>query len=662
MAKADKILVLGIDGMDPRYSKKLLQEGKMPNFQKIVEKGAQREDLVMMGAHPTLTPPMWCSLATGAYPMTHGITCFNRQNGTKLDEIGYNFSSTDCHAEQIWNVTAEAGKKTLVWHWPGGSWPPSSDNPNLYVVDGTQPAIVNSIATVDGEFILLADEKIEVVSYKPMSANDTNIPCVVEDLTPKITLDRNLGTRKKVLLTEEEGEGVVTIMPFDVVVSPIKEAKGWANAPAGAKEFTILFSHGMTRRVGLIMQNEEGIYDHAALYKSKKDSEPYVALPFNVFVQDVIDEVIKGDEKYTANRNMRLLELSPDGNHLKLWVSPALDINNDSMFHPKRIFQDIKENVGYPQPFSFLGGSDKVLINDCTGANWSADAKWTAAALKYLIKKEGIEIIFSHFHNIDLQGHMMVKYLKDKDMPTAKLTEEEYQDLFERVYLQTDEYIGEFLPLLDEGWTIFIISDHGQVCPEYKHYLLGDPTGVNVPVMRALGYTVMHKDENGHDTHDINWEKTRAVAVRANHIYLNLKGRQEYGIVDPEDKYDLEEEIITALYGYSDPGTGKRIIALALHNKDAAILGLSGPECGDVIYFTAEGYTMDHGDCLTTTYGYASTSVAPIFAAAGKGLKQSYRTERVIRLVDLAPTVAVLAGVRIPEQCEGAPIYQIIEK
>ncbi len=236
-------------------------------------------------------------------------------------------------------------------------------------------------------------------------------------------------------------------------------------------------------------------------------------------------------------------------------------------------FNDIKEHVGYPQPFSFLGGSDKVLINDCTGANWSADAKWTADALKYLIKHEGIEIIFSHFHNIDLQGHMIVKYLKDKGLPTAKLTEEEYQELFENVYLQTDAYIGEFLPLLDEDWTIFIISDHGQVCPEYNHYLLGDPTGVNVPVMRALGYTVMEKDEKGHDTHDINWSKTRAVAVRANHIYVNLKGRQEYGIVDPEDQYDLEEEIMTALYGYRDPVTGKKNYCIGVKKQRCSNFG-----------------------------------------------------------------------------------------
>ena len=34
--------------------------------------------------------------------------------------------------------------------------------------------------------------------------------------------------------------------------------------------------------------------------------------------------------------------------------------------------------------------------------------------------------------------------------------------------------------------------------------------------------------------------------------------------MDPTDQYELEEEIMTALYGYKDPETGKRVVALAL--------------------------------------------------------------------------------------------------
>lgn len=44
---------------------------------------------------------------------------------------------------------------------------------------------------------------------------------------------------------------------------------------------------------------------------------------------------------------------------------------------------------------------------------------------------------------------------------------------------------------------------------------------------------------------------------------------------------------------------------------------------------------------LSTTWGDADTSLSPVFIAAGKGIKEGYATERIIRQVDVAPTVAV---------------------
>ena len=108
MAKATKVAVLGVDAMDPRLTRKYVDMGIMPNTKKILEAGAAREDLVLLGALPTVTPPQWTTLATGAYPSTHGITAFYRQGGD-LDMVNLNFDSTKCHAEQMWNVTAEAG-------------------------------------------------------------------------------------------------------------------------------------------------------------------------------------------------------------------------------------------------------------------------------------------------------------------------------------------------------------------------------------------------------------------------------------------------------------------------------------------------------------------------------------------------------------------------
>ena len=117
---------------------------------------------------------------------------------------------------------------------------------------------------------------------------------------------------------------------------------------------------------------------------------------------------------------------------------------------------------------------------------------------------------------------------------------------------------------------------------------------------------------------------------------------------------------MTDLYGYRDKTTGKRVVSVALRNKDAVLLGQGGPEAGDICLWIAEGYNNDHADSLSTTYGAEGTSVSPIFMAAGPGIKAGYKTDRVIRQVDVAPTLAVLGGVRLPAQNEASIVHQIL--
>ena len=662
---SEKIIVLGIDGMDPKLTRKFVDAGMLPNTQYLIDHGAQRHDLVMLGGQPTVTPPMWTTLATGAYPVTHGITCYWRQTPGRIDMVEYNLDSRFCQAEQVWNVFAEAGKKTLVWHWPGSSWPPSSDSPNLSVVDGTSPGSVNmGCAVVDGEKMLVASSKTDQVLFKEQMATDGEVPCVITDLKPPETtysVASSIAQKQKVkvMLSLKDGEGALPEAPFDVVYSPIKPADDkWLDAPAEAKEFTMLHSKGLIRRPCLILKNTDGIYDRVAIYRSKKAAEPLAVLPVGEYVRDIIDEAVGSDDNNVpANRNMRILELSADGETLRMWISSGMDMTNDLVWHPKSLFQKVTKNVGYPQPTCMIGNASIQVAKECMVESWTATGDWQADALNYLIKEEGYEVIFSHYHNVDLEGHMVVRYLKNG----GKGTPQDYQDLLEMMYRQTDRYLGKFLHLLDEGWTILVVSDHGQICPEHGIRQIGDMTGINVGVMRELGFTEVKKDENGNDLKEIDWAHTKALAVRGNHIYLNIKGREPEGIVEPEDQYEVEEEIMTALYGYKDKETGKRIIALALRNKDAILLGLGGPNSGDILYWTAEGYNYDHCDSLSTTCGYGDTSVSPIFIAAGQGIKKGVETSRIIREVDVAPTLAALAGVRMPFECEGAPVYQILD-
>ncbi len=672
-AETDKILILGCDALDPRLTRKYVDMGIMPNVKKYIERGACRQDLTMLGGHPTVTPPMWTTLACGCYSNVHGITGFNRC-GSDIDLIDYNMDSRLCQAEQLWNVFAEAGKKTLVWHWPGSSWPPSSDSPNLMVVDGTSPGTVGmSTAYIETEFILGASEEFEELRFLAKAPIEASAACVITDLDLEgkdtaVDLLASIGNtskgRRAIFTCKEQMSTSSTEARVDMVQSPIKPATGWADAPEGAKEFNLLLSQGLIRRPALILRNEQGIYDTVAVYKNKKDLEPLAVLPLGKLVVQIIDDAFKNDKKYRVNRNMRLLKLAEDGSSLTMHVSSGMDTENNEVWHPKRLFKEITENVGYPAPASLMGRQDTMLIVDCMIANWYAVNDWQAKSILHLIKSEDLDVIFSHYHSVDLEAHQFIKHLAEQ--PFNRNPVSVAQMWMEEAYKEVDNYLGKFLHLLDEGWTILIISDHGQVATAHDLPVLIEAGGVTTPYMEKMGLSVTYKDEKGDVLFD--WTKTKAVMQREGHIYLNIKGRNKHlvdgveidGIVDPADQYELEEEIMTKLYALTDEKTGHRIVSVALRNRDAVLLGMGGPESGDIICWHAEGYNFDHDDCLATTWGESDTSVSPIFIGAGRGLKQGFYTERIIRQIDFAATVAVLGGVRMPAQCEGAPVYQIL--
>lgn len=588
-ALSQKILMLGVDGLDPRFTLKMLREGKMPNVKQYIERGACRKDLVMLGGHPTVTPPMWTTLACGCYANVHGITGFNRATDKGLDTIGYNIHSSFCKAEQLWNVFAEAGKKTLVWHWPGSSWPPSSDSPKLYVVDGSSPGSVGmSTGQFDNEMILGANETVAAPVFLPNAGTSASAPCVITGLDVDDEAFSIMGALKqkeikKIILNPEDGLIAGDNSPIDIVQSPIKPAEGWVKAPQGAKEFVVLLSGGMIRRFGLILPNEAGRYETVAIYKSRSDTEPIVELAVGQLVPTIIDEGICDDERIACNRNMELIELAEDGSELRMYISAAMANDVSKVFHPKSLHDTVVKLAGHAPATSMLGNQDAELINRFMLDNWTYTAQWQAKAINGLIDEENFDVIFSHFHGVDLQTHMFIRYLSDKGH--NKLSTEEYMKFMEDVYVQTDEYLGAFLRRLDEGWTVLIFSDHALVCAAHDMVLLGDDLGVNVGIMEELGLTVLKKDERGNRLPEIDWEKTIAIAQRECHIYINLKGREEHGIIDPADQYEVEEEIMTRLYSYRDKKTGHRVVAVALRNKDAVLLGQGGPEAGDIIYW-----------------------------------------------------------------------------
>src|ERR1700692_1250766 len=68
-----KLIILGIDGLDPDLLTKFMAEGKMPNFASLAKKGSFRE---LTTSIPPQSPVAWSNLITGMNAGGHGIFDF----------------------------------------------------------------------------------------------------------------------------------------------------------------------------------------------------------------------------------------------------------------------------------------------------------------------------------------------------------------------------------------------------------------------------------------------------------------------------------------------------------------------------------------------------------------------------------------------------------
>ena len=108
--------------------------------------------------------------------MTHGIMDYNLSAENDKDITLGAFCSKFLKAQPLWNITAEAGKKTLVMHWPGGSFPPSIDSENLFTIDGSSPgACCAWSSNRDLDMIHIASTKCAKPAYMPMSVRTSSV-------------------------------------------------------------------------------------------------------------------------------------------------------------------------------------------------------------------------------------------------------------------------------------------------------------------------------------------------------------------------------------------------------------------------------------------------------------------------------------------------------
>ena len=695
MAKK-RCMMIGLDGADPFVIKKLIGEGRLPNIQKLLENGVATEGLDMIGAQPSVTPPNWCSLATGNWPRTHGVTCFfNHTLGQPLDLFSMNWDANTVESELIWETFSKNKKRSIMLNYCE-AWPPRLENDEYGVfVDGTgvEPFLRNSIdfqkviTWEEGDFPMkewahaIDTSAGDCVVYGEAFEEMTQEAPVVEGYSGSMddVAKRPSQYKTKVEYYEDRSPEALRKAYENIgydpsqayrILTPLKDPDGWtANLPEGAKVASFPVNQGLQRRF-LVVSASDGVhYDTVSIYLNKKAEKPLGTATFAPTLKDRWSDFIEDSyhvngKKVKASYKFRILELAEDGSKGEIYLSHVSNEDAFDYFYPQDMGRKLMEAVGPMLPMGKYACRQE-RDDEVTLESWAQVYDWHAKAADWLFEEyPDWEVFYNHMHGIDEYNHWYIHYTVEGAHPEH----ERLKELIYRMYEINDQYVGSLMKHMDENTAIFLCSDHAAVAHSLGDYNpgLGTLGSITANVMADLGFTVLQKDENGNVYRnkqgyaEVDWSKTRAIAQRSSHIYINLKGRDPEGIVEPEDYEDTVQEVISALYNYREPINNKRVVAFAMTRDEMEIVGMGGPHCGDIWFQVLPSFCDEHAFSPSTTNN-EGWSLGNLLIMCGAGLKKGETINRKVRIVDVVPTICHLAECPMPSNVEGGVIWQALE-
>lgn len=611
MAKSVKrVMIIGLDApIAPRvyeYAKK----GHLPNIKKLIEEGIYALNCLV--PYPTITPPNWVTVVTGAWPGTHGITDFNvHVPGDSLDVTHQGFFARDCQAEFLWEAAEKVGKKSIIVNYPT-TWPPHLKKGYQLGGGGLSIDSYRLYKAAPGAYkVSLADDQLFSIEEYPFS-------------TP---------------VQFEEPEGWNNLSPETRAMSielPLRYRK--AKVPVKEKTW-----------YALVTAPENNESAEVTLCTSKDLNSAFAKLKVGEWSPIITQKINTKEGCRNGAFRCKLLECSIKDNKLRLYVTPICDL--DGWSFPQDLAKEISSKEGLPLPRGgfnalSLGWIDVETLAECI----DYQNIWLADACAYLLENKEWDLFFMHAHCPDWTYHTLSNKLDPSTNPNKEEVAK-YEELELKMYQSLDNMIGKITDKANDETLVMIVSDHGAKATTY-HF---DP----VKLFIDAGLTVIKEDEEGRKT--IDWEKTKAVVQRSCYIYINLKGRDPHGIVEPWQEYkNLQEEVIKLLYDYTDEKTGKKPVALALKKEDVRIIGLYGDRIGDIVFALSPDFGHQHGPHLPTAK-YGIGSMQGLFIMRGPGVKKNYLMERTMWLTDIVPTICHLAELPIPEHTEGGILYQALE-
>jgi len=231
-----------------------------------------------------------------------------------------------------------------------------------------------------------------------------------------------------------------------------------------------------------------------------------------------------------------------------------------------------------------------------------------------------------------------------------------YENAIRDYYVHLDAQIGERLALLDEETAVLVVSDHGAkpmvggIC--FNEWLKKE--GYLVLEHQPAGIVPLEKCE-------VDWSRTRAWGSGGYYarLFLNVKGREPEGIIEPEDYERVRDELAERIAAITDP-EGKPIGSVAYKPED--IYAEVNNIAPDLIAYFGNLSWRSLGSLGTGQVHTFENDTGPDDANhAQEGLYIYYNPQRPgegsgprRHLMDVAPTLLDLVGVDVPKDMRGS--------
>ena len=632
-AQKKKLLILGIDGMDPQLLRQYMDEGKMPNFAALAGRG---DFLPLQTSIPPQSPVAWANLITGMNPGSHGIFDFIHRDPATLTPY---FSTSQVkpakhnlrlgswviplsegevlllrHGKAFWQYLDERRIPLTVFRLPS-NFPPVPSRGKTFAGMGT-PDLLGGYGT----FSFHTDDPI----FSPGPVNGGAIyPVQVAGDHIEAQLHGPVNTLRK--------ENPELTIPFTVDRDPSEPV---ARFSIQGRQF-ILREH---------------------------EWSPWIPLTF---------KFIPGLESITGICRFYLKQVRPQ---FELYVTPInIDPSNPALplSTPEKYAPELSRELGYFYTQGIAEDTKALTSGLLSDEEYLAQARIVFEEQRRLFQHELARfragLFFFYFSSLDLNGHMFWRATDPKSPAFDPDLAAKHGRVLEDYYREMDSILGETLRVADEDTTVLVVSDHG-FAPFRRSFNLN-------AWLVANGYLVLRAGTSpqGRDIfRDADWSRSRAYGLGLNGLYVNLRGRERNGIVNPGAEADaLQREIAERLLAVREPAVdnsnGQQQVVTRVDRATEVYSGPAVSQAPDLIVGYNRGYRVGWDSVLggislnvteDNTQPWSGDHCIDFTKVPGVVLSNHKIHAEHPALTDIAPTILAEFGIATPDTMKGRSIFE----